>query len=181
MVVKWTGGDANSLVRVGINSFPSVGAGAAGIYSYAPASSGSMTVNPHCDGPTGACSFGLSSAAGGIQLQVQVVPDPARLPAVTVPGITGRNAQRIEGQEQARVLHLLKHQTRPFARRGTLRRNASAPTRRRPRREIAPVRRTVPDRTRVNTRWRRSASSGARCTPTIMVEGTSAASGKLPQ
>jgi hypothetical protein len=31
----------------------------------------------------------LSSAAGGIQLQVQVVPDPARLPSITVTGITG--------------------------------------------------------------------------------------------
>jgi uncharacterized protein (TIGR03437 family) len=89
LAIKWTGGDANSLVRVSINSFPAVGPGAAGIYSYAPASSGSMTINPHCNGPGTACSFGLSSAAGGIQLQVQVVPDPARMTSITVPGITG--------------------------------------------------------------------------------------------
>jgi len=48
-----------------------------------------MTINPHCDGAGSACFFGLSSAAGGLQLQVQVVPDPARLASITVPGITG--------------------------------------------------------------------------------------------
>jgi uncharacterized protein (TIGR03437 family) len=86
--IQWTGGDANSLVRLSITALPTVGPGAAGIYSYAPASAGSLTVKPKC-GTDGACSFGLASAAGGVQVQVQVVPDPARLTSITVPGITG--------------------------------------------------------------------------------------------
>jgi uncharacterized protein (TIGR03437 family) len=85
LTVKWTGGDLGSLVRVALYS------GTTHDYSYADATSGSLTISPGCIGYFGsslACSFGLPLASGA-QITVQVVPNPASVTKIAVPGITG--------------------------------------------------------------------------------------------
>jgi hypothetical protein len=70
LTVKWSGGDANSLVRVTLT-------GSQSIYAYAHATDGTLTIQPKCifDPP----------CAG--QVSVDVVPATAQ--TITAPGVTG--------------------------------------------------------------------------------------------
>jgi uncharacterized protein (TIGR03437 family) len=83
LTVKWTGGDANSLVRVTLT-------GSQSIYTYAHATDGTLTIQPKCIsnpflGGAGGCGFLLTPGAG--QISVDVVP--ATLQTITTPGVTG--------------------------------------------------------------------------------------------
>jgi hypothetical protein len=76
--VKWTGGDANSLVKVTLT-------GSQSIYAYAHATDGELTIQPKCRLGTG-CSFPLDPMPGA-QLRVDVLPtDP---PTTSAPGVSG--------------------------------------------------------------------------------------------
>jgi hypothetical protein len=70
LTVKWTGGDANSLVRVALIS------GTASVYSYAHATDGSLTLSPQ----------GLAPSTTA---QVSVTVVPAAPKTIQLPGITG--------------------------------------------------------------------------------------------
>jgi hypothetical protein len=93
LTIKWTGGDPGSLVEVILTS--GQGLTSASDYSYAEASSGSLTMNPLCTGnPVSAggngifCSFGIPLSSNA-EITVEVLPNPASTPAVTLPGVTG--------------------------------------------------------------------------------------------
>ncbi len=83
LTVKWTGGDANSLVKVMLT-------GSQSIYAYAHATDGSLTIQPKCiydpstDG-TGACGFQMTPGAD-TQVNVEVVPASAE--TISVPGVS---------------------------------------------------------------------------------------------
>lgn len=85
LTIKWTGGDANSLVRFSLCT-------TACDYTYAHATDGSITIPPSCSGnpiPAGAgvvCSFGLAESSNA-QISVEVLPATAE--TISVPGITG--------------------------------------------------------------------------------------------
>ena len=79
LTVKWTGGDANSLVKVTLT-------GSQSIYAYAHAADGSLTIQPKCLLATGACSF-LLTPGPGAQVRVDVVP--ANPQTVSAPGVSG--------------------------------------------------------------------------------------------
>jgi hypothetical protein len=82
LTVKWTGGDANSLVRVTLT-------GSQSIYAYAHATDGSLTIQPKCvpvTGATGSCSF-LLTPGGGAQVSVDIVP--ANPQTINAPGVSG--------------------------------------------------------------------------------------------
>jgi uncharacterized protein (TIGR03437 family) len=78
LTVKWTGGDANSVVRLTLT-------GSQSIYAYAHATDGELTIQPKCRVLTG-CSFPLDPMQGA-QLRVDVLPtNPQRTSA---PGVSG--------------------------------------------------------------------------------------------
>lgn len=90
LTVQWTGGDPGTLVKGTLISGQGLTARAS--YTYANATSGSLTIPPTCSGnppPMGSgvvCSFGLPLSANA-QITVQVLPaSPA---TVTAPGLTG--------------------------------------------------------------------------------------------
>lgn len=85
LTVTWTGGDANSLVKLTLIS------GGRESYTYTPATAGTVTISPLCSGGTGGlsqvvCTFGvpLSSSAA---VAVDVVPATAT--TVAAAGVTG--------------------------------------------------------------------------------------------
>ena len=87
LTLKWTGGDPGTLVKLTLIS------GNTSDYTYADASSGSLTIPPLCIGnPFSAggngvvCSFGLPLSQSA-QIEVQVMPSQAS--TVGVPGVTG--------------------------------------------------------------------------------------------
>ncbi|MDE3199241.1 MAG: hypothetical protein KGN84_23020, partial [Acidobacteriota bacterium] len=88
LTVTWTGGDTTELVKVTLIS--SVGRTRAADYTYAPATAGSITIQPFCTGGPrpSICTMGLS-ASDNAQIVVDVIPAPDRVMAVQVPGVTG--------------------------------------------------------------------------------------------
>jgi len=84
LTVKWTGGDANSLVRLTLT-------GSQSIYAYAHATDGSLSIQPKCifdpaTGGTDACAFQLTRGPAA-QLRVDVVP--AHPDTISLPGVSG--------------------------------------------------------------------------------------------
>jgi uncharacterized protein (TIGR03437 family) len=88
--IHWTGGDSNSLVRLGLTF--SSGDEASGIYTYAHAVDGVLTIGPVCAaGNASNPEFCLSGipASSNASISVQVIPDPSKIPTASVPGVTG--------------------------------------------------------------------------------------------
>jgi uncharacterized protein (TIGR03437 family) len=81
LTVKWTGGDANSLVKVTLT-------GSQSIYAYAHATDGELTIQPKCLLllGTSTCSFPLDPMQGA-QVRVDVVP--ANPQTISAPGVSG--------------------------------------------------------------------------------------------
>jgi uncharacterized protein (TIGR03437 family) len=91
LTLRWTGGDPDSLVRLTLTSMSADGT-STGSYTYGHASDGSLTMIPACTfgNPLNPkfCSFGIP-ASSNASITVQVMPDPSKIPTVSVPGITG--------------------------------------------------------------------------------------------
>jgi uncharacterized protein (TIGR03437 family) len=90
LTVQWTGGEPGTLVKVSLYSV-----GPNYTYSYADTGSGSLTIPPLCTGHSVSsggngvvCSFGLPLSSNA-QITVQVMPNPASVATVALPGITG--------------------------------------------------------------------------------------------
>jgi uncharacterized protein (TIGR03437 family) len=84
LTVTWTGGDANSLVKLTLIS------GGRESYIYAPATAGTIMMNPYCTGgdpltPT-TCSF-LIPESSNAEVAIDVVP--ATMTTVRAAGVTG--------------------------------------------------------------------------------------------
>ncbi|HVW07219.1 MAG TPA: hypothetical protein VHC90_01480 [Bryobacteraceae bacterium] len=91
LTIQWTGGDPDALVRFSISSTPSSGTSTSS-YTYARVSDGSLTIPPVCTSGNPlnpkVCSFGIPPSSN-VSITIQEMPDPAKRPAIQVPGITG--------------------------------------------------------------------------------------------
>ena len=90
LTIKWTGGDPGTLVQLILYS------GLSGLYTYANATGGSLTIPPFCSGnPVSAggngvvCSFGLPFSTNS-QMVIDVLPAPANIAGIPALGITGK-------------------------------------------------------------------------------------------
>ena len=93
LTVNWTGGDPGTLVRVSLISGD--GLSAVSDYSYADATTGSLTMLPYCTGnPVSAggsgivCTFGIPLSSNA-QISVQMGPDPNHMGTINLPGVSG--------------------------------------------------------------------------------------------
>ena len=90
LTIRWTGGDPDALVRLTLTSSSPVG-GSRSSYTYGHATDGSLTLTPVCTFGhalfPSICGFGIPESTNG-SITVEVMPDPAKQPAVTVPGVT---------------------------------------------------------------------------------------------
>ncbi|HYA18820.1 MAG TPA: IPT/TIG domain-containing protein [Bryobacteraceae bacterium] len=86
LTLTWTGGDANSLVKLTLIS------GGTESYTYTPATAGTITMTPFCTGgvPAGlfppTCSFGIPPSSNA-EILLEVVPVPVT--TVQASGVTG--------------------------------------------------------------------------------------------
>lgn len=91
LTIRWTGGDPDSLVRLALTSSSADGSSTSS-YTYGHAVDGSLTMTPVCTFGhalfPSVCSFGIPASSNG-SIAVEVMPDPAKSPTVTVPGVTG--------------------------------------------------------------------------------------------
>jgi uncharacterized protein (TIGR03437 family) len=96
LVIKWTGGDPGTLVKVSLISVLQAG-GVDSVYDYGykDAESGSFTFTPHCSGlPPEAggngvfCTFGIPPS-GNATVVVEVAPAPSKVMQVSAQGVTG--------------------------------------------------------------------------------------------
>jgi uncharacterized protein (TIGR03437 family) len=88
--IRWSGGDPDSVIRLTLMS--SSKDGDTSSYTYAHVADGSLTISPTCTGGDSlsprVCSFGIPPSSNA-SINIQVMPDPAKQPTVTVPGVTG--------------------------------------------------------------------------------------------
>jgi uncharacterized protein (TIGR03437 family) len=92
LTIRWSGGDPDSVVRMALTSSTPAG-GSTSSYTYAHTADGFLTIPPICSGgspsnPRKVCSFGIPPSSNA-SIAIQVMPDPANIPSVSVPGITG--------------------------------------------------------------------------------------------
>ncbi len=95
LVIKWTGGDPGTLVKVSLISVQAGGIYSLYAYGYKDAASGSFTFTPRCSGsPPGAggsgviCTFGIPPSYTATVV-VEVAPTPSKVTQVGAQGITG--------------------------------------------------------------------------------------------
>jgi uncharacterized protein (TIGR03437 family) len=91
LTIRWTGGDPDSVVRLTLTSSSPV-TGSTSSYTYAHTKDGFLTMPPFCTSGNPlnpkVCSFGIPPSSNAA-IAVRVMPDPAKTPTVTVPGVTG--------------------------------------------------------------------------------------------